>query len=95
MRSWISPWFDVMQFVAEAQEVVALRLMRIAAGGPRAAIEARRMVSEKLEAFALAEIAAADAIMHGHTLDVAAARAFAPVRRRVHANSRRLSRAKH
>lgn len=95
MRSLFGPWFDALRFIAETQEVVALRLMRIAAGGPNAAQETRRMISEKLEAFALAEIAAADALMHGSTLDVAAARAFAPVRRRVHANSRRLTRARH
>jgi hypothetical protein len=95
MRSWLTPWFDAFRFAAEAQGVVAMRLMRIAAGGPKAAKEAHRMISEKLEAFALAEIAAADAIVHGSSLDVAAARAFAPLRRRVHANSRRLVRARH
>lgn len=95
MRSWWTNWLDGLRFAAEAQNVIALRLMRIAAGGPQAAREARRMISEKLEAFALAEIAAADAIAHGRSFDVAAARAFAPVRQRVHANSRRLNRAKH
>jgi len=32
----------------EAQQVIALRLMRLAAGGPAAKVEARRMATEKV-----------------------------------------------
>jgi len=36
----------------EAQHVIALRLVKLAAGGPAAELEARRMVTEKIAASA-------------------------------------------
>ena len=40
-----------MQLGFEAQQVIALRMMRVVAGGARGQGEARRMVAEKSAAF--------------------------------------------
>ncbi|MEI9806017.1 MAG: hypothetical protein WDN48_18610 [Pseudolabrys sp.] len=83
-------WFEAARFGADVHQVMTLRVMRIASGGPGAAKEARDMVSEKLMAFGEAHMAAVSALAIGSSLDVAAAKAYAPYRRRVRANSRRL-----
>ena len=43
-------WIDLMMLAAESQQVIWLRTMRLAAGGPKAKSEAHRMVSEKVVA---------------------------------------------
>jgi hypothetical protein len=86
-------WIEFMLFTCEVQSVVLMRVLRLAQGGRGADVEARRMVVEKFDALAEAETAMADALLHGEELMVAAERAYAPVRRRVHANNRRLTRA--
>ena len=83
-------WLEAVRFAAEAQSVVWLRLVVLASGGQTSRQEALRMISDKIIAFSDAEIAAADALVHGRGLLDAAECAYAPVRRRVHANSRRL-----
>jgi len=83
-------WLEAFRFAAEAQSVVWLRLVVLASGGRMSRQEALRMVAEKIIAFSDAEIAAADALAHGSSLLGAAECAYAPVRQRVHANSRRL-----
>jgi len=83
-------WFEAAQFAADSQHVIALRLMRLSSGGPQAATEARRMVSEKIAAFGEAQGALMGALVTGCSLDTAAAKAYAPYRRAVRANSRRL-----
>jgi hypothetical protein len=65
----------------DAQRVVALRLARIAAGGAAADAECRRMVSEKVAAYAAAQAAAAAALVTGKGLQTAATAALAPVKR--------------
>lgn len=87
-----STWFAAARFGIETQQVIALRLMRMAAGGPLAATEAQRMVVEKLAAMTQAQQAAALALMTGKTLPTAAAKALLPIRRTLRANRRRLSR---
>lgn len=84
-------WFEAARFGCDVQNVIALRSMRFMQGGPRASAEARRMVSEKVAAFAAAQTAAAYALATGKTPEAAAALAMRPVRRRVRANVRRLS----
>jgi hypothetical protein len=86
-------WFESVRFAYEVQGVVSMRLVRLAQGGPQAAVEAQQMIAEKLEALVDAETAIANALFHGEGLLVAADRAYAPVRRRVRANSLRLARA--
>ncbi len=48
-------WFDLSMQTAmlgfEAQRVIGLRLMKLAAGDAAAAVEAQRMVTEKVAAF--------------------------------------------
>jgi hypothetical protein len=61
-RSW-NNWFSVSSQTAmlalEAQSVIALRLMRIAAGGALARSETSRMVTEKVQALGEAQTVAA------------------------------------
>ena len=46
---WIKLSFDTWTLGIEAASVVALRMLKIGAGGPAGAAEARRMVTEKIE----------------------------------------------
>jgi hypothetical protein len=52
----LKPWLDLTLNAAflglEAQRVVGLRLMKLAAGDAAAGVEAQRMVTEKVAAFA-------------------------------------------
>lgn len=83
-------WFEAAQFAADSQRVIALRMMRLSSGGPQAATEARRMVAEKVAAFGEAHGALMGALVTGSSFDAAAAKAYAPYRRAVRANNRRL-----
>jgi hypothetical protein len=89
----MNAWLESVRFACEVQGVISMRLVRLAQGGPQAAAEARQMIAEKLDAFADAETALIAALARGEDLMVAAEHAYAPVRRCVHANSRRLARA--
>ena len=91
MLESMNDWIESVRFACEVQGVISMRLMRIAQGGPQAAAEANLMIAEKLDALADAEVAMLRALSEGEGLLVAAERAYAPVRRRVHANSSRLS----
>jgi hypothetical protein len=86
----MNAWLESVRFACEVQGVISMRLMFLAQGGPDAEVEARLMVSEKMAAFADAEMALANALFAGESIMVAAERAYAPVRNRVHANSDRL-----
>ena len=83
-------WFEAAQFGADSHSVIAMRLMKIASGGPGATTEAHRMVSEKVAAFAESQGVMMAALMKGTSLDTAAVKAYAPYRRAVRANRRRL-----
>ncbi|HEV2572083.1 MAG: hypothetical protein BGP04_03815 [Rhizobiales bacterium 62-17] len=76
--------FDSAMLMFESQQVIALRLAKLALGGPAAMSEANRMVSEK--GIALAE-AATHMAFGGSTEDV-----VRKVRRTVRANRKRLTR---
>jgi hypothetical protein len=69
---------------AESQQVIWLRLFKLAAGGPKASAEARRMVSEKLALAAQAGVG----VVTGET----PAGTVKRYRKKVRANRRRLSR---
>jgi len=86
----LDQWFEAARFGADVQQVMTLRIMRIASGGPGAATEAQQMVSEKLAAFGESQVALMTALATGRSLDSAAELAYAPYRRAVRANSRRL-----
>ncbi|WP_245509100.1 MULTISPECIES: hypothetical protein [unclassified Mesorhizobium] len=51
-----NPWFDLYLSALEAHQVIWLRTFRIARGGRSAEREAKRMITEKVEAAALAGI---------------------------------------
>ena len=77
-------WYGAAMLSLEAQQVIALRMMKFAMGGAGAQAEAERMVSEKVSA----SMAVAATLLRGgsgHSV-------VAQVRRRVRSNSRRLSR---
>lgn len=88
-----NPWFrlgwDVWSLGLEASTVMGLRTMKIARGGPAADAEARRMVSEKVDAaVALQTLALTGAL--GVTAPRIAGKTLAHYRRKVRANRRRL-----
>ena len=76
-------WYNLTMLAAESQQVVWLRLTKLAAGGPGAAHEAQLMVAEKLAAAThatgrLALGASPDSVVRSY-------------RQKVRANARRLS----
>jgi hypothetical protein len=74
---------NVTMLALESQQVIWLRTMKLASGGPEANLEAHLMVSEKVEA-------AGQAAMHlltGHSPDSVVTK----YRRKVRANVRRLA----
>jgi hypothetical protein len=90
-NAWMKLGLDAAVLGAEAAQVVGLRMARLAAGGPRANAEARRMVSEKVEtAAALQAMAVTGAL--GWTAPRVASKTMAHYRRKVRANRRRLLR---
>ena len=86
----INTWLEAVRFSADVQRVMALRMMRLASGGPLAVTEAQRMISEKIVAFESAQVAIATALATGGGLYAATAEAYAPYRRCVRANCLRL-----
>ena len=92
MFPWIGLFFDASQLFLEAQEVVALRLEKLARGGPAAPIEAATMVAEKAATAGEAVLAAAFAVASGGDAHRAAGAFLRPYRKRVRANRRRLAR---
>jgi hypothetical protein len=88
----VNPWvslFQAAQFGWDVQCVIALRLMRLAAGGAVAQREAARMIWEKAAAVPIAQMAAATALATGRR---PARAAFKSYRSAVRRNRRRLSR---
>ena len=78
----LKPWINLTMLAAESQQVIGLRMMQAAFGGPKAQAEASLMVTEKIAAanHALGRLmmgATPDSVVTGY-------------RRRVRANSRRL-----
>lgn len=82
--------FDTMRFGADVQSVVTRRMLMLASGAPESADETRRMMAEKMSAAVESQIAFMTEMTLGHGYERAAKKAFAPYRKRVHANLRRL-----
>ena len=77
--------FDPLAFsmlALEAQEVIKLRLVKLASGGPAAQVEAQRMINEKI----LASIEATTTLMMGGSPNAVVSR----YRKHVAANTKRL-----
>jgi hypothetical protein len=83
-KHWMTLALDAARLSAEAQSVIALRMLRLAKGGKIAEREARRMVAEK----GVALVEAAATLGSGGSMNKVVRR----VRSRVSKNRRRLSR---
>jgi hypothetical protein len=86
MFDFWSDWIDAAALGFEAQSVIAMRMMKIAMGGPAADAECELMFAEKFAAVAAAHSDVAVALAGGMSLPGAVALALAPVRRKVRAN---------
>jgi len=91
-----NPWFPLifktMQLGVEAQSVIGLRMMRFANGGAAAQAEASRMIMDKIGAGIEMQAVLAAGIASGENETVLAGKALRVMKRRVHANQRRLAR---
>lgn len=88
--AWFNLGLDMWMLGAEASSVIALRTVKLAAGGPAANVEAERMVREKL----VAAMALGQQMMLGQlgtSMPGAGSKAVASYRRKVRANRKRLS----
>jgi len=92
LNSWLALGSQAARVGWEAQAVIALRMMRIAAGGARGRAEVQRMVAEKLAAAVEAQAAAVAASIEGRGARRSGRKALGVYRKRVRANRRRLSR---
>lgn len=91
MNAWFDLWWKLAQLNIEAQQVMAMRLFRIAAGGP---FNVARLSNEKLNAAIEASIASVQAAALGKAPAGVADKAVRVYRRRVRANRRSLMRRK-
>jgi hypothetical protein len=89
---FVKSWIEAAQFSLDVQTVIAMRLMKIAAGGSGAGAEFTRMVVEKFDAVVSAQTAGLLAIAKGKGVEAATELAMVTVRRRVRANRLRLTR---
>jgi hypothetical protein len=89
---FVKSWVEAAQFSLDVQAVIAMRLIKIAAGGRGSGTECTRMVMEKFETVAAAQSAGALALAQGKSLEVATDSAMVPVKRSVRANHLRLVR---
>lgn len=91
-----NPWLALSAQAAllglEAQRVMALRLMRLAAGGARGQAEAGRMMTEKLAALVEAQAAAVAGAIEGNNSHRTARKVLGVYKKRVSGNRRRLTR---
>lgn len=91
-RDWFALSTQAAHLGWEAQNVVALRMMRMAAGGARAQTEGQRMVTEKFAALAEAQAVAVATAIEGGNPHRVTKKMLGVYKRRVRGNRRRLSR---
>jgi|SRR5579862_4392630 len=91
-NSWLALSAQAALLGWEAQRVIALRLIRIAAGGARGRAEAQCMVTEKVAAAVEAHAAAVSGAIEGGTGRRTGKKVLAVYKKRIRANRRRLSR---
>lgn len=85
--------FDAWRMMAEAQAVIALRMMGMAGLWTLAEGETTRMITEKQQALARSAVAYTTAAMRGHSPERVFAAALQPYARATSGNVRRLGRA--
>jgi hypothetical protein len=86
---WLSLAMSQTRLAMDAQHVIALRLAKLAAGGPKAQREALLMVTEKMKALADSQRLIVSATGRGKG-DKAAQKVVGLYQRRVSANKKRL-----
>jgi hypothetical protein len=91
LNPWVVLTMRAFQLSWEAQNVIALRMLRLASGDVRSQAELNRMVLEKITAAVEAQAAAGAAMMTGSKDHVIAGKALTIYKNRVRANRRRLS----
>jgi hypothetical protein len=87
---WLKLSLKAVQMGMEAQNVIALRMLRLATGGTQMEAEASRMGTDKVAAAAL-PVAAVSAALNGHSPHVVTRKAPRAPKKRARANKRRLS----
>jgi hypothetical protein len=87
----VHSWRSGSRLIWEAQFVIGLRIMRLAAGGSRSESEARRLVPEKMETLAEAGAAAASVAAKGGESNKVAESVLKVYGKRLGRNRRRLS----
>ncbi len=90
MGVFFNYWLTALRFGFDAQQVASTRLARFAISDARGAPEAILMVTEKIAALGEAQVAMVLAMTTGASAETAMRAAFAPYRRRVTANRKRL-----
>ncbi len=90
-QSFFSLFLKYAFLAVEAQQVIALRMMRLAAGGALAERELQRMMSEKAWAASQAGVDAAISMASGKSSTAIAHNAIRGYRTRVRKNRRRLT----
>ncbi|WP_234730451.1 hypothetical protein [Acidocella facilis] len=88
--AWTNWVTQSAMLMIESQQVIALRLAKLAAGGPDVQREAELMVSEKVQAIADSGQMVMKAAAGGHS-DMGAGKVLTHYRSKVRANRRRLS----
>jgi hypothetical protein len=91
MNAWFALWWKLAQLNVEAQQVMAMRMFRIAAGGP---FNFTRLSNEKVTAAIEASLASAQAAASGKAPAIVADKAVRVYRRRVRRNRGALLRRK-
>ncbi|MEP0323218.1 hypothetical protein [Bauldia litoralis] len=91
VQSYLSLFMKSAYLAFEAQQVMALRMMRIAGGGKLAEREMRRMVAEKASAGTEVGMEMVMGFATGKSGTAVTHRAIRDYRSRVHKNRRRLS----
>jgi hypothetical protein len=91
LNAWFALALQTARLGLDAQQVMALRLVRLSGGGAAGLAEAQRMINDKITALGEAQLAAATGALTGDGPKLAkkVLRVFA---RRVRANKKRLSR---
>ena len=84
--------FELGMVMAEAQAVIAMRVLGMVGAWPVPKSENRRMVSEKVHAVTKGITDASYAALRGSSPEAITAAALKPVRRATRGNARRLSR---
>jgi hypothetical protein len=97
MKVW-NDWFKLSvqatQLAWKAQNVIALRLMRMAAGGQRGHSEAQTMITEKIVAAVEAQVAGAAAACAGGDGHRVTKKVIGVYKKRVRGTTRRLTRSR-